>query len=453
MRKSFFFALILLLVSVQFAQFSQFPNTMLMIKVSIVGAVEHPGVYQLEAGSRLSEAIYLAEQLYLETGRVMDEDYLAREEVGEGSEEKSSQRNIKLQRGEEFTRVDLAKYRRLGDLSQNPVLRDGDVIHVPQSTYNLTISGAVNKGDRFEFVAGDRISDLIELSLGLHESARRDSAILIRTDYSSGATSELIFSPWKAVSGGDTRDNLLLASGDRIYIRALPEYNSRFQVTVSGDALYPGDYAIEPGKTTLLEVLRQSGGANRHGSLRLAYLQRISARDTTVIHDNDYKRIMNRSFLELSYLENEYLKFKQRSLEGKVVVNFEELWNNPEEVKEILLEDSDYIYIPRKIRTVEVMGAVMNPGNYEWHSGMDYEYYIDLAGGYTNRASKHNTRFISAESGAWMKRKANVPMEQGDKIFVPEKEEMNIWALSKETISVLAQLATVIIAVININSN
>ena len=447
---------IILILIIIFSLSAQLPtdfSAKMMIKVSIVGAVGNPGVYTLEAGSRLSEAIQLSEESNIEMNSLLAKQKLPEQESELEVKKEYSLRHIELRRKDEVINIDLEKYFTLGDLINNPQLKDEDLIYIPTATKNLSITGAVNAEGDFELASGDRISDLIALALGLNESARLDSASLVRLDYQTGDITEFTFSPAVIFADESSRENMLLQSGDRLYIRSMQDYESKFSVEVAGKAIHPGEYAIEPGKTALYEILKKAGGANRLGSLKYAYLQRISERDTTIIYDPEYKRLMDRSLLELSRMEIEYLKFKNRELSGKIVVDFTQQWQSEGSGEGIYLQDNDYIYIPESITTVEVSGAVLYPGAYKWESGKNYEYYIALAGGYTNRAKKSQTRLILAESGAWLKKDKEQAIEQGDKIFVPEKDEKELWEISKEALSIMAQLATVVLAVINIYTN
>lgn len=453
MKKKGSIILILLIILSLSAQLPTDFSAKMMIKVSIVGAVENPGVYTLEAGSRLSEAIQSAKDNSIEMNSLIARNKPLELENEVEADKEYSLRHIELRRKGKVIKIDLEKYFALGDLANNPQLKDEDLIYIPIATKNLSITGAVNAEGDYELATGDRITDLIAFALGLNESARLDSASLVRLDYQKGDITEFTFSPAMILADENSRENMLLQSGDRIYIRSMQDYESKFSVVVAGNAIHPGEYAIEPGKTTLYEILKKAGGANRLGSLKYAYLQRISERDTTIIYDPEYKRLADRSLLELSRMEIEYLKFKNRELSGKIVVDFTQQWHAEGSGEEVFLQDNDYIYIPESITTVEVSGAVLYPGAYKWESGKNYEHYIALAGGYTNRAKKSQTRLILAESGAWLKKDKEQVIEQGDKIFVPEKDEKELWEISKEALSIMAQLATVILAVINIYTN
>jgi protein involved in polysaccharide export with SLBB domain len=218
-------------------------------------------------------------------------------------------------------------------------------------------------------------------------------------------------------------------------------------VTVAGLVKYPGEYAIEEGKTRLAEILQFCGGPKADGSLSRAYLQRLSARDTTIAYDAEFKRLMTINILEMNPVEYEYQKFRLRELEGKIIVDFEDLWNGKEESDNILLEDNDYIYIPQSITTVEVSGAVMNPGSYAYTAGKDYQYYIELAGGLTNKAYKGKIRIISGENGTWQNRNKKIIIGQGDMVFIPERTEEDYWVRTKDVFTILVQMATVILAI------
>ncbi|MCF7919532.1 MAG: SLBB domain-containing protein [Candidatus Cloacimonetes bacterium] len=418
----------------------------LLISVSVTGAVSFPGVYKLAPGSRVSEAldmVLLAEEEFRKNSEI---ENLAEGEMAE-EEPEYSLRNITLVRNSKTIPIDLQKYYILGDLQENPILQDNDVLRIPAGTYNLNISGAVHKPGFYEFAMGDHLSDLIDLALGITEAARPEEAELVRMDFTTGLSEKKFFPVYEILANRDSPYNYLLQSGDRIYIRELANYNNDYRVTVAGMVKYPGEYSIVEGATTLLEILRSCGGPKEEGSLSRAYLQRLSARDTTIAYDPEFQRLMTLKIPELSPVEYEYQKFKLRELQGRINVDIEKLWTDKGAAEDVFLEDNDYIYIPHKVTTVEVSGAVMNPGAYKFTAGKNYEYYVALAGGYTNNAYKIKTRIISGDNGVWQKKNKKTVIEQGDMVFVPEKQEVDYWLRTKDVFSILAQLATVILAI------
>jgi protein involved in polysaccharide export with SLBB domain len=90
---------------------------------------------------------------------------------------------------------------------------------------------------------------------------------------------------------------------------------------------------------------------------------------------------------------------------------------------------------------------VNNPGLIHYVPGENFHYYIQKAGGYSWNARKGMLRLIKAHSGTWMKPKKSTPIEIGDTIFVPEKQEVDWWELSKDLLLVASQVATVLIMI------
>jgi len=427
------------------AQTSTVNQSSFLISVSVVGAIETPGIYKILPGSRVSEVLTRATQT--EMMQEKEDKTSKQKQETEPFEIKYSQRNITLLRGEEEIKIDLQQYFILGNINANPILRDNDVIRVPAATLNLSITGAVHKPGFFEYAKGDRISDLIDLAMGITEGAKLEESILVRQDFVTGELSELTFSLSAIFADRDCADNLALMNGDRIYIRTLENYETSYSVTVEGFAMYPGEYAIKEGETTLRDILIKCGGKRAEGSLKRAYLQRISELDP------ELDRVNTLDIAEKSSIESEYQKFKMREMAGKIIVDFEALWNDNADADNIILEDNDYIFIPHKVTTVEVSGAVINPGAYDFESGKNYQYYIELAGGLSDNAYKRKVRIIREDGGAWQNRDEEMIIAEGDLVFVPEKKEIDYWMRTKDVFSILAQFATVILAIQSIYTN
>lgn len=444
---------VVIIISMIMSLFAEFPvidQDEIFIPVSIVGAVEYPGIYKVPAGSRLSEALMFYEELALEKQATEDLDFFEEEEQ---EDIEYSLRRIYHIREDQEEIIDHQKFLVLGDQSANPLLKGGDVIRLVSASYGIEIFGEVNSPGEYEYCEGDCVNDIIELALGLKVSARVDTAEIVRTDKLTGEIEVIGFSPIEAFLGQSIEGNPLLTIGDRIYIRRQVNFDTEYNVEVAGMVKYPGEYAILEGKTRLSDVLKKSGGALQEGSLAKAYIQRISKRDTMISHDPELKRLMLLDELEMSQVEYEYQKFKLRELEGKLNVDFTAVWAGDENAYDPLLEDGDYIYIPREVTTVQVSGAVMNPGAYPYVSGKTYEYYVEAAGGYTNNAFKRRMRIIKDDTGSWLKRDKEHIISNGDLIFVPEKEELDYMEMTRNVFTILAQLATVILAVDNMNSN
>ena len=127
-------------------------------QIHVVGLVAKPGALEVDAVTRVSQAVALAG----------------------GLEADGSLRNVSLARPTGAVRVDLARYLLLGDNAANPFLTDGDVVRVPRRAETIGVYGAVNRGGEYEFVDGETLTDAIDLAGGFGPDAREDSLELQR---------------------------------------------------------------------------------------------------------------------------------------------------------------------------------------------------------------------------------------------------------------------------------
>ena len=438
-KRIFVLCLVILLPFILLAQtkmnLAQSSYQTIKYDVSVVGNVLKPRTYSLQPDDRVFDAIRAANTTIDEKGNVFFRP-----------PENASTRNIILKRKDGITSLDVERFLRYGDEQHNPYVQDGDIIIVPAIEERITISGAVNRGGEFELVKNDRIMDIIMLSMGLTDNAYLSEVEIVRFLDATSETEEILIDFTQVLEDPNSEENILLENDDRIFVRAIPEFHKKESVTVEGEVQFPGTYSIENGKTTLLDILLETGGPTDKADLQNAYLQRKSKVD---IVDLEYQRLKKMLVEDMTPLEYEYFKTKSREKLGKFAADFSKLWleNDPE--LNFLLKTGDVIYIPDKTVTVTVSGQVKNPGLVTYVEGKNYLYYIEKAGGFAWRARKGKIRVIKANSGEWLKPKENTPIEVGDMVFIPEKPEIDYWVLTNDIMAIAAQIATVIIVVQN----
>jgi len=440
------------------AQMPEFSTDMMMYHVSLVGAVDNPGVFTVPASTRVSEVIRLseaeniAEQLKLRNSSTLVPEEIDlftekyKEYVFDPEVEKTligSTRNIILKRKNEEIKIDLQKFFMLGLDEFNPYVMDGDVIFVPSIGSQVKLIGSVNKEGSIELVENDRISDIIELSLGLKENANLKQVELVR--YVNNSENEtIIIDLEKVISSPESQDNIILKSDDRIYIRTIHQYHENNFVNIAGEVEFPGLYPIEENNTTLLNVLMQCGEIAETSDLSKAFLQRI---DSEIDFDPEFERLKLAPPSSMTYLEYSYFKQKSRELKAMFSVDIQKLWETKDKKYDIILKNQDFIYIPQKTNTIFVSGQVKNPGYINIEPGQNFEYYIEKAGGYSQYARKFKIRVIKASSGNWVKPNDSLVLEDGDVLFVPEKAEYDYLKITKDVLVILSQIATIFIGV------
>jgi len=429
------------------------------MKASVSGAVGTPGTYELSATDRLSSLVNLAGGFL-----VPDEETKQKEALREltviprsAAERRSLQqvREANLQRAQASLRhititsrdgtvksIDLQRFYAVGDLACNPILSDGDIVQAPLIDREIgvvNIFGAVKSPGEYEYRSGDRLRDLVELAGGFRDDALVQTITVIRFDKNGAKPVEL------TADLNDTLDRgIEIQSDDRIFIRKKNDFKQKFQVLVKGEVLYPGTYPIKEENTRLTDVVKACGGLTDRANL---YSAKVLRRSAESIEDPEYERLKSLAVSEMTDMEAEYFKIRSREESPSVVVSFSELFVHGDMSQDILLQDKDEIEIPTLSPTVKVAGQVNSPGLVRYVEGMGYEYYIGKAGGYSWNARKGKMRLIKAHSGMWIKPGRKTPIEIGDTIFVPEKQETDWWALSKDMLLAVSQIATVLIMI------
>ncbi|MDN5353546.1 MAG: polysaccharide biosynthesis/export protein [Candidatus Cloacimonadota bacterium] len=446
---------LLLIISISFGLFPQqnissniFQSSE-MYNITVSGAVRSPGVYYMPPTSRVSQVIKRANAIP-DSLLILEKQAKQKRRLSQNKLDEPSQRNIKLIRQADTTRIDLLRFKKLGANEQNPYLKDGDIVWVPKIDKTVSIWGQINEEGNYEMVPGDRVSDIVNLALGITDRAYTEQAYITRFVDSKNKTQKIVFNLEDALSNPHSQLDPKLKKDDRIFIRELPQYHEEYSVLIRGEVKFPGRYSIEENQTSLLEILKQSGGPTEDADLSNAYLQRRRNEDTI---DPEFERLKKVPVEEMTELEYEYFKTKSREMRGKFSINFEQLWNLQDESYNILLKQDDYIYIPDKTVTVNVSGQVKNPGLITYIPKKNYMYYINQAGGFSWNARKSKIRIIRANTGEWLKPDDDTVVEIGDMVFIPEKPDIDYWELFKDGMLVISQIATVALVITNIIQN
>src|SRR5262249_43136753 len=151
--------------------------------------------------------------------------------------------------------VDLQRFQLTGRRRSDPLLRDGDVIHIPVSTTHIGIEGAVGRPGQFEIAADDSLSTLLGLGGGpLPESI--DDALLVRFRDASHLDT-LSFRVSDVIQG---RSDVPLRDGDRAFVYFQPRYHQLRNATILGEVRRPGAIPLEEGRTRLTDLVAAAGG-------------------------------------------------------------------------------------------------------------------------------------------------------------------------------------------------
>ena len=405
-------------------------------KVTIYGAVNRSGIYELVNGDRIIDIIELAMGFRTDA-------YLNKAEIVRFVNEHDSTKTIA---------VNLAKIIADPECTDNLFLENDDRIFIKsipefhkRRELKVVVSGALKDGGELNLTEGYRVYDAIASAGGLRDDAYLNKAEIVRFVNEHDSTKTIAVNLAKIIADPECTDNLFLENDDRIFIKSIPEFHIKRGITISGEVEFPGGYSIDEGKTTLLEILQKCAGPTDKADLKNAFLQRRSKED---IVDLEFERLKKMLVEDMTDIEYEYFKTKSRELKGKYAINFEKLWR--ENDTSIFLKQGDFIYIPNKTITVSVLGQVKNPGLITFVPNQNYIYYIEKADGFAWRARKGKIRVIKSSTGEWLKPNKKTIIEVGDMIFIPEKKDYDYWKITKDVMRIAAEIATVVIVIQNV---
>ncbi len=406
----------------------------------VTGAVLNEGSFTIHPTTRVLDIIKQA-------GGFKGQIALQDQDAGGAANRNTGRRSIQLiHRDGTSERVDLDMFLATGDLAHNPYVRMGDMVHVSFRKHSVSIFGAVNEEGEYEFLPGDTLGDLVTLAKGLNRSKPLISAELWRFQEDTGQAEVIELGSAKETLEEldyETMRHIELRPNDAIFIRAQSLWQSTYTVVISGEVRFQGRYRIEPGVTRIKDVVAAAGGLTDEASLIGARVIRTKVRAEKDPQLEQLKRQSEIAGLtDMNIEDRAYLKTKTREEKGRIAVDFERLFVDGDEGQNILLANGDVIFFPMQRHTINVSGQVQRAGLIDYEPGRKVRYYITKAGGYLYDADRRHARLVRARTGVREKLKDNLLVEVGDEIWVPQKERIDYWALTQETIPTVFNILT-----------
>lgn len=338
---------------------------------------------------------------------------------------------------------DLERFLQTGDASLNPWLRDGDVIQIPTATEYLWVQGAVARPGRYEAGVQDSLLDLLELAGGPLPAAQASHALLV--SFKNPFTAESLWVDLGDIYSG--RVNPPLEDGERLYVYYVPEYHQQHEAAIMGEVQRPGVYPIREGRDRLSQLVGSAGGFQPTADLSAIRVHRRNP--AAEEEDTELDRLLRLSRNELTATEYEVMRTKLAARGEAFRVDWSRLQADRD--LDLLLLDGDTVFVERLVSSIRVDGAVRRPGMLNFVPGVDIQEYVKQAGGYTDRAWRGKVRVTRAVTGQTMLARGVRTLDPGDFIWVPEKPDVTAWEQSRDILTALAQVATVIIAIRSVN--
>lgn len=388
------------------------------LAISVTGSVANPGIQEVTAATRASE---LASVIRLAPD--------------------ASRRNLELRRADgSRIRIDLGLLQYAGRHGENPYLREGDVLHVPVASRFVNANGAFGRPGRYEWAAGDSVSDLVDLAGGMLPSAGEEKVLLIR--FRSPTDRESIWVDSHRLEHGP--ESPLLQDGDQIFAGFLPDYHVLPSVGIYGEVVHPGSFPIVLGRDRLSDLVRWSGGFLPRANRSSLHLLRATPGTET---DPAFDRLSRLARSEMTEAEFASLQTKLLQQRNAFLLDWERI--EAHDGLDPLLQPDDLVRVDPQVLTVRVEGEVMRPGFVDFSPKNRIDDYIYRAGGFSPRAARRSVRVSRSVTGQVVlaRNLRSSDIKPGDYIWVPEKRDVDFWPLARDILTVGGQLAVIIFTV------
>jgi protein involved in polysaccharide export with SLBB domain len=213
--------------------------------------------------------------------------------------------------------------------------------------------------------------------------------------------------------------DVVLQPFDNVLVLRQPDFELQRTVTITGEVLFPGDYALRAKDERLADLVERAGGLTPR-----AYPDGIRF-------------------------------FRALGSAGRLNIRLERALAERDSRDNVILQPGDLVEIPEYVPSVRVTGAVNAPGSVLWKPGEGLGYYISAAGGYARNADEGRASVRYANGEVRTKSKSLIFFSSsptpnpGADVFVPSKEprEAMNWA---QVIGVTAALASVLASTVAI---
>lgn len=394
-------------------------------RIIIAGAIFQPGNYEYEenlsVGALLKKAEGVTREAFLDRGIIVR------------TYDETNKETISFS---------------LRNKNKNLFLRENDSIYIfnkeeLKEKEFITINGAVNKADKFDFMRGMQVEDLIVLGGGLKDGA--DSNTIDVSRRLKDGSFETISKNFDLKAGenleGTASNNFILQPFDVVSVRYLKGYTPQKTVFIKGEANFVGEYSIGAKNERISDLIKQAGGLTKFAYIEGAFLTRKNngledKKQLEMISDFAKKDSLNIPTEEIKKAFKIGIDLTRILSKGGKNSKFD-----------LILEEGDELFIPSERQTVKVEGEVLSPSLVRYEKGKNFKHYIENSGGFSASAKKSRAYVIHANGDIKTTKhflffKSYPDVKPGSVILIPNKPENTRKITTQEIIAITTGLAT-----------
>lgn len=424
-------------------------------RVTLNGAVFRPGQFELEAGLTLSELIKkadgLKEDAYPERG------YITR------------------LKGDNTTEIIPFNVKGTVDgTTEDIALKREDIITIPsifdlRETYTITITGNVRRPGSFPYDENITVEDLILRAGGFADGADMKRVEIARRVKDSDRRAKdaklaeiinITIDPKLTLA----ESKFKLQPYDVVSIYSLPGFVVPQIVTVEGEVMMPGSYAMMSKDERISDVIKRANGFTAYAYLKGASLKRGDLIET--------KSDAEKRDMKLAQFRQKQVEVTEGSVgvnldnptkrNNFVGIDLEYIIQHPKSRKDAILLNGDVINVPRVLQTVKISGEVFSPLTTMYTPGQSLNEYVFSSGGFTEDALARKSYVVYANGSIkgtkhflFFRNYPNV--EPGAEIFVPKRKPrekgVNTAQMWIGLGTSMASLAAVVFGIITVANN
>lgn len=349
----------------------------------------------------------------------------------------------------------------MNGIDEDVALRKNDVLLIPsifdmQEVQTVTIFGEVAFPGTYEYVENMSVEDFIVKAGGLTEAAstaKIDVARRVKNSWATSANDTISHTFSFAISDGlvvEGNPGFTLMPFDEVYVRKSPGYYKQENVTIEGEVLFGGTYALTKKNQRLSELVASAGGLTPQAYAKGARLVRAMTEEEKLLMETTLE-----TSLQMAKDKEDSVSIRNKIMsktDYPVGIELEKALEKPGSDVDVTLRNGDKLIIPQYSNTVKMSGEVMYMNTVSYKKGKGLNYYLDQAGGYSTEAKKSKAYIVYMNGTVARANKMNRnAIQPGCEIVVPKKDKERLKTTEILSLSsTSASLATVIIALTNI---
>lgn len=411
-------------------------------RVKVTGSVYHPGIYGIQQIKTLRDlmlAVKPREQAYFERAVI---------------------RRYRLDYTPSLINFNIKDV--LSGRFNLDLVRE-DSVHIYERNalkekYNVYINGEVNTPGSYEFYEGMTIQDLVLMAGGYRDGATRQKIEVsrrLRPDIEKDTAAYSVIKEI-ALTGSEQPavPDFLLLPFDMISVRRAAGYKEQINVTIEGEILYPGKYALTSGHERLSDIVQRAGGLKQNAFPQGAILVRktfvgISQADASLVNTkaNLISQPGGAGNSGVGAAIDSGLVKKLENQQKPVGIRLKEALEHPGTVEDIFIEEGDMLKIPKAIQTIQTFGTVNAPRQIIYREGIGFKEAIRESGGFALGASRRHSYVVYANgevrsTGNFLFFHSYPEIKPGAEIYVPQKRSSRM--STGETIGLVSGLTSLL---------